>query len=229
MNRGLRQRLQGGALLRLAGADRPTPETGRPLFLLLDVPTAERLFLNVLELTPDCIPALARLGELYVRQGRVEAGDVQRQIVTLDPNILAATQEPVMALFARGKSSQDEISARNAIRLVSPVHGAAGLRDRVIRAGMRRRAYRPRENHAIAATTFRLVQRDIGAHEKGIQTLIGGHLRRAAHADRDRNCAARRLDGRARDSRPQALPDVPSLGRCRRGQKHRKLLPADAG
>jgi hypothetical protein len=118
MNRGLRQRLQGAALLRLAGADRSTPETGRPLFLLLDVPTAERLFLDVLELTPDCIPALARLGELYVRQGRVEAGDVlQRQIVTLDPNILAATQEPVMALFARGKSSQAEISARNAIRL----------------------------------------------------------------------------------------------------------------
>ncbi len=109
-------------------ADRPAPEVMRHLLPLLDqaaaaeaagdTPTAERLCLDLLELAPDCIPALARLAQLRQGQGRPDTAEVLlRRIVLLDPNHLAATQDLVLALFTRGNLAEAEAHARNAIRI----------------------------------------------------------------------------------------------------------------
>jgi Flp pilus assembly protein TadD len=108
--------------------DRAAPDAARHLLPLVeqaglaeaagDTPTAERLCLDVLELAPDCIPALGRLGDIRRAQGRAEAAEaLLRRIVMLAPNTLAATQDLGLMLFGRGNVAEAEVNARNAIRI----------------------------------------------------------------------------------------------------------------
>jgi tetratricopeptide (TPR) repeat protein len=122
-------------------ADRPAPEAVRHLLPLLDqateaeaagdIPAAERLYLDLLELAADCLPALARLAEIRRSQGQPDTAEVLlRRIVLLDPNNLAATQDLVLALFSRGNLAEAEAHARNAIRIApeSPqAHNLMGM------------------------------------------------------------------------------------------------------
>jgi tetratricopeptide (TPR) repeat protein len=121
--------------------DRPTADAARHLLPLVDqaaraegagdTAMAERLCLDVLDLAPDCIPALARLREIRGTQGRPEAAEaLLRRIVTLSPNNLAATQDLALILFERGNLAEAEVHARNAIRLApeSPqAHNMMGM------------------------------------------------------------------------------------------------------
>jgi len=96
-----------------------------------DLATAERLCLDVLELAPDCIPALGRLCDIRKCQARPEAAEaLLRRIVTLAPNNLAATQDLALMLFGRGNLAEAEVNARNAIRIApeSPqAHNLLGM------------------------------------------------------------------------------------------------------
>ena len=96
-----------------------------------DAATAERLCLDVLELAPDCVPALARLCDIRRSQGRPDAAEaLLRRIVALTPNNLAATLDLALLLFGRGNLAQAEVHARNAIRLApeSPqAHNLMGM------------------------------------------------------------------------------------------------------
>ena len=121
--------------------DRPAAEAARHLLPLVDQAaqaeaagdpaTAERLCLDVLELAPDCIPALARLCDLRRGQDRPEAAEALLcRIVALAPNNLPATQELGLMLFGRGSVVEAEVHARNAIRLApeSPqAHNLLGM------------------------------------------------------------------------------------------------------
>jgi tetratricopeptide (TPR) repeat protein len=121
--------------------DRAAPDAARHLLPLVDqaglaeaagdTPTAERLCLDVLELAPDCIPALGRLGDIRRAQGRPEAAEaLLRRIVMLAPNTLAATQDLGLMLFGRGNVAEAEVNARNAIRIApeSPqAHNLLGM------------------------------------------------------------------------------------------------------
>jgi tetratricopeptide (TPR) repeat protein len=121
--------------------DRPASDAARHLLPLLDqaaqaeaagdTTTAERLCLDVLELAPDCVPALSRLCDLRRAQGRPEAAEaLLRRIVALTPNNLAATQDLALMLFGRGNVADAEVHARNAIRLApeSPqAHNLLGM------------------------------------------------------------------------------------------------------
>jgi tetratricopeptide (TPR) repeat protein len=121
--------------------DRPAPDATRHLLPLVDQAaqaeaagdkvTAERLCLDVLELAPDCLPALARLCDIRRAQGRPEAAEaLLRRIVALSPNHLAATQDLGLMLFGRGKLAEAEVCARNAIRIApeSPqAHNLMGM------------------------------------------------------------------------------------------------------
>ena len=121
--------------------DRPAPEATRHLLPLVDqagqaeaagdTATAERLCLDVLELAPDCIPALVRLSDIRRAQGQPEAAEaLLRRIVSLSPNHFAATQDLALMLFGRGKLADAEVHARNAIRIApeSPqAHNLMGM------------------------------------------------------------------------------------------------------
>jgi tetratricopeptide (TPR) repeat protein len=122
-------------------ADRPTADAARHLLPLVDqaaqaeaagdMMTAERLCLDVLELAPDCLPALVRLGDIRRAQGRPEAAEaLLRRIVALSPNNLAATQDLGLMLFGRGNLAEAEVHARNAIRLApesAQAHNLMGM------------------------------------------------------------------------------------------------------
>jgi Flp pilus assembly protein TadD len=96
-----------------------------------DFASAERLCLDVLELAPDCIPALGRLCDIRKVQSRPEAAEaLLRRIVTLAPNNLVATQDLALMLFGRGNLAEAEVNARNAIRIApeSPqAHNLLGM------------------------------------------------------------------------------------------------------
>jgi tetratricopeptide (TPR) repeat protein len=85
----------------------------------------------VLELAPDCGPALARLCDIRRAQGRPEAAEaLLRRIVTLAPNNLASTLDLALMLFARGNLAEAEANARNAVRIApeSPqAHNLMGM------------------------------------------------------------------------------------------------------
>jgi tetratricopeptide (TPR) repeat protein len=122
-------------------ADRPASDAARHLLPLVDLSAqaeaagdsvaAERLCLDVLELAPDCLPALGRLCDIRRAQGRPEAAEaLLRRIVTLAPNNLAATQDLALMLFGRGNVADAEVHARNAIRIApeSPqAHNLLGM------------------------------------------------------------------------------------------------------
>ena len=123
------------------GGDRPAPDATRHLLPLVDLAaqaeaagdtaSAERLCLDVLELAPDCIPALGRLCGIRRAQGRPEAAEaLLRRIVALSPNTIAATQELGLMLFGRGSVAEAEVHARNAIRLApesAQAHNLLGM------------------------------------------------------------------------------------------------------
>jgi tetratricopeptide (TPR) repeat protein len=121
--------------------DSPAPDATRRLLPLVDqavraeaagdTALAERLCLDVLELAPDCLPALDRLHDIRKRQGRPDAAEaLLRRIVVLAPNTLAATHGLALMLFARGVMAEAEIHARNAIRLApesTQAHNLMGM------------------------------------------------------------------------------------------------------
>ena len=82
------------------------------------IDTAERLCLDVLELSPDRPGALTVLYEIRKAQGNRRAAEMlARRIVTLDPNNLWATNELALILLAKGDLNEGEIHARNAVRI----------------------------------------------------------------------------------------------------------------
>ncbi|WP_459697412.1 tetratricopeptide repeat-containing sulfotransferase family protein [Acidisoma sp. C75] len=90
-----------------------------------DTPRGETLLVDLLELAPDALPALALLAELRQRQNLPVASErLLRRITALDPNNLAALLALSLALFGRGRLDEAEVEARNALR-VAPESPAA--------------------------------------------------------------------------------------------------------
>ncbi len=80
--------------------------------------TAERLCLDVLELSPDRPGALSVLYEIRNAQGNHRAAEaLLRRIVAFDPNNLVATNELALLLLGKGALAEAETHARNAIRI----------------------------------------------------------------------------------------------------------------
>lgn len=82
------------------------------------IPEAERLCLEVLELSPDRPGALLVLFAIRKGEGRLAAAEALiRRVVTLDPNNLGATVELALILMGRGALPEAELHARNAVRV----------------------------------------------------------------------------------------------------------------
>ncbi len=80
--------------------------------------TAERLCLEVLELSPGQPDMLWMLSRLRETGGRPEASEaLVGRIVALDPNNVAATQDLALRLLRRGAIAEAELHARNAVRI----------------------------------------------------------------------------------------------------------------
>ncbi|HTZ70738.1 MAG TPA: sulfotransferase [Acetobacteraceae bacterium] len=83
-----------------------------------DTEGAERLALDVLELAPGRVGALAVLYEIRkTQQNRPAAEALIRRIVTLSPNNFWATNEITLLLLGKGDIAEAELHARNAIRI----------------------------------------------------------------------------------------------------------------
>jgi tetratricopeptide (TPR) repeat protein len=83
-----------------------------------DYATAKQLALDVLELVPGRIGALAVLHHVHKNAGAAAAAEaVIRRIVALDPNNLSATCELTHLLLTKGALTEAERHARNAIRI----------------------------------------------------------------------------------------------------------------
>lgn len=107
-------RSRPGALKRL----QPVVAEAQAAFARGDGTEAEALLLDVLDLAPDSVPALALLAEMRQREGRVTAAEtLLRRIVLIDPNNLPAHLTLAMALFTQGRLAEAEAEARNAIRV----------------------------------------------------------------------------------------------------------------
>jgi tetratricopeptide (TPR) repeat protein len=79
---------------------------------------AERLCLEILELSPTQLEALSILYRLRKSGGRERAADMLlRRIVLIYPNTYWATNELTLALMAKGAIAEAEIHARNAVRI----------------------------------------------------------------------------------------------------------------
>jgi len=79
---------------------------------------AEPLCLDVLELAPTHVGALATLYRIRRAQGAARAVEaLLRRIVAIDPNDFTATNELTLLLFHQGKLPEAEIHARNAVRI----------------------------------------------------------------------------------------------------------------
>ncbi len=82
------------------------------------VEDAERLCLEVLELTPGQLDGLALLYRIRKAAGQENAAQILlRRIVQLHPNTLWATHELVLLLFGKGAIAEAELHARNAVRI----------------------------------------------------------------------------------------------------------------
>jgi tetratricopeptide (TPR) repeat protein len=83
-----------------------------------DAEAAERLVLDVLELAPGRVGALAVLYEIRKVQGAHRATEALiRRIVALDPNNFWAVNEITLLLLGKGDIAEAERHARNAIRI----------------------------------------------------------------------------------------------------------------
>ena len=83
-----------------------------------DRATAERLSLDVLELSPDRPGALSVLYNVRKEQGNQTAAEALiRRLVYFDPNNFIATNELALLLLGKGALAEAEVHARNAIRI----------------------------------------------------------------------------------------------------------------
>jgi tetratricopeptide (TPR) repeat protein len=83
-----------------------------------DAAAAEQLALDVLELAPGRVRALAVLFETRKAEGKAAAAEALiRRIVALDPNNFWATNELTLLLLGKGAAVEAEHFARNAIRM----------------------------------------------------------------------------------------------------------------
>lgn len=104
-----------GALARLQPL---TEEAARSLASGGSEAAGETLLLDVLELAPDCLPALLELASLRSRQRNSQAAEaLWTRVLLLDPNHLRATLALAGSLLGRGKLLDAERHARNAIRV----------------------------------------------------------------------------------------------------------------
>ncbi|MGC8475664.1 MAG: tetratricopeptide repeat-containing sulfotransferase family protein [Acetobacteraceae bacterium] len=79
---------------------------------------AERLVLEVLELAPGALAALAILFALRKAEGNPRAAEaLAARIVAINPNDFRATNELALLLLARGALAEAERHARNAVRI----------------------------------------------------------------------------------------------------------------
>ena len=79
---------------------------------------AERLCLEVLELSPGQGGALAVLYQIRRQSGAIQAAEaLVRRLVALDPNNIWATQELALLLFGKSDFAEAEQHARNAVRI----------------------------------------------------------------------------------------------------------------
>ena len=106
----------------------PPAESSRHLMPLVEravtahrqgaIETAERLCLDVLELSPDRPGALTVLYQIRKDQGNHTAAEALiRRVVAFDPNNFAATNEFALLLLGKGAIHEAEVQARNAIRI----------------------------------------------------------------------------------------------------------------
>jgi tetratricopeptide (TPR) repeat protein len=102
--------------------------------------TAERLCLDVLELSPDRPGALSVLYSIRKEEGKLAAADALiRRLVHFDPNNFQATNELALRLLARGALGEAEIHARNAIRIAPRVPQAHNLMGMIMTEAQRTR------------------------------------------------------------------------------------------
>jgi tetratricopeptide (TPR) repeat protein len=96
-----------------------------------DIPEADLLLRQILELAPGYEDALALFYRVLREQSRTQPAEaIIRRIVTLNPNNFWATNELTLMLLARGALSEAEIHARNAIRIApqnAQSHNLMGL------------------------------------------------------------------------------------------------------
>ena len=120
--------LRHGSCCALPPVAPPPPESLRHLIPLVqrailanregDVPVAERLCLDVLELVPSERDALRVLYEIRKAEGRHNAVEALiRRIVALDANNFWAIHELTLLLLNKGILAEAEVHARNAVRL----------------------------------------------------------------------------------------------------------------
>ena len=99
---------------------------------------AERLSLDVLELSPDRPGALTVLYEIRKSEGKARASlALIHRIVALDPNNLWATNELALLLLGNGNLGQAELHARNAVRIAPDNAQAHNLLGMVMTEGQR--------------------------------------------------------------------------------------------
>ncbi|MBW4023532.1 MAG: tetratricopeptide repeat protein [Proteobacteria bacterium] len=206
--------------------DRPAPEAVRHLLPLVDqagalaargdLEAAARLCLAVIELAPDCVPALARLSDIRAAEARPEAAEaLLRRVVLIDPNNLAATQDLGRMLFARGSLAESEVHARNAIRLAPESSSAHNLMGMILTETNRPQAgeFHYRRVLAITGTREPILLANLGWNLKnqgrmeearalyqesiatgpGIRQTLIGYVR-LEEADRSFDAAAKALD-----------------------------------
>jgi tetratricopeptide (TPR) repeat protein len=89
-----------------------------------DVPTAESIILQVLELTPTSPKALRLLYEIRKQTHPRAAEALLRRLIAVDPNDFDLTNELTLLLINSGKLAEAETHARNAVR-IAPEHAQA--------------------------------------------------------------------------------------------------------
>jgi Flp pilus assembly protein TadD len=216
----------------------PPPEAARHLAPLVERaaeasrqgadPAAERLCLEVLELSPGHPAMLWILSRLREAGGRAEAAEaLVGRIVALDPNNVAATQDLTLRLLRRGAIAEAERHARNAVRIAptdpqshnllgmvlteahQPVTGEfhyrrvlelSGGRDPILLANLAWCL----KLQSLMAEARALYEESAAAAPEVVQTLLG--WARLEEADRDFAAAAHLLDRAER-----LAPGAPSL------------------
>ena len=191
-------------------------------------PEAEALALEVLELAPGALGALATLFALRKADGNVRAAEaLAARIVAINPNDFRATNELALLLLARGALAEAERHARNTVRIapenpqshnlmgmilteahrpqVGEFHyrrvlSLSGGRDPILLANL---AWNLKNQGRMAEARALYAESVAGAPEV-LQTLLG--LARLEEADRQFDAAMDALDRAER-----AAPNNPSV------------------
>ena len=143
----------------------PPPEATRHLVPLVEraiqafqqgaKDVAERLCLDVLELSPDRPGALSVLYSIRKEQGKHAAAEALiRRLVHFEPNNFEATNEIALMLLGKGALGEAEIHARNAIRIAPQAPQAHNLMGMIMTEAQRPRLgeYHYRQVLAISGT-----------------------------------------------------------------------------